>query len=398
MNFIARLRVPFIAALAVFITVLITTPSALAVEGGGIGGRPANPDPNNARTQSIFIYQLKAAESKTDEVLIMNNTDTEQVITLYAVDGILTNSGAYACEQEVEPRDSVGAWVKLGQAQVTLAADTSVKVPFTVNVPERADVGEHNGCLVFQSASDEGEIQGNVRIRTRQAIRMAVTVPGDLKKEIAIKSFTVDTVKTTQHYLLAVSNKGNVSSDIDISVRLKSFWGTEVYQNSGGYPVLADTDLDISYVNEEPPFWGGWYVASAQVTYDTRAGTFGVTDDAFKRTVESEPIIVFTAPNPIAVFMYLILLLGAGVVLFFVKERRRENKVLATWEAIKAKRSDTVLGLATKYGVDWRLIARANKLQSPYVINEGDMIKVPKSTEAPEVPANPPKKKTKKKD
>ena len=33
----------------------------VSVSANGIGGRPANPDPNNPRTSSIFIYNLSVA-------------------------------------------------------------------------------------------------------------------------------------------------------------------------------------------------------------------------------------------------------------------------------------------------------------------------------------------------
>ena len=39
-----------------------------SVLAAGIGSRPANPDPNNPRTQSIFIYQLNRGASKSDQL------------------------------------------------------------------------------------------------------------------------------------------------------------------------------------------------------------------------------------------------------------------------------------------------------------------------------------------
>ena len=52
-------------ALALLVLTIPATPVS-AVESGNIGGRPAYPDANNARTSSIFLFSLapgKAAEN-----------------------------------------------------------------------------------------------------------------------------------------------------------------------------------------------------------------------------------------------------------------------------------------------------------------------------------------------
>jgi hypothetical protein len=368
-----------VIALSAFVAVVGLTPVG-AAETGGIGGRPANPDPSNARTKSIFIYELSGGQSKTDAILLMNNTDREETINIYAVDGILTNTGAYSCEQAVEQKDNVGSWITFSETQVTLAANTTKEVPFTTSVPNGVDVGEQNGCIVFQSATDEGDVQGNVRVRTRQAIRIAVTVPGDLRKEVVVKDFTAGTLNGLQQFLLTISNTGNVSADVDARISLKTVWGSEVYNDGGGYPVLAATDLQLNFINEKWPFWGGWYNASAEVTYDTRAGVFNVDKNGQLVTKRSDTQTVFVMPNPIALLIYLVgLLILAGVITFLVM-RLREQRQINTWEARKVVEGDSVTSLAAQYGINWHVIVRANKLKAPYTLTNGDQIKLPKET------------------
>ncbi len=369
-------RPVFFTFASIFALCILTVPVG-AVESGGIGGRPANPDPSNARTKSIFIYELKSGETKTDAVLLMNNSDKEETFNVYAVDGILTNTGAYSCEQAVEEKDDVGAWVKLSETQVTLAANTTKEVPFTTTVPEGADVGEHNGCMVFQSDTDEGDVQGNVRVRTRQAIRLVVTIPGDLKKEVAIKDFTVGKLNQLQQFLLTITNTGNVSADVDARVVLRTLWGSNVYNDGGGYPVLASNDLELNFLNENPPFWGGWYNASSQVTYDTRAGVFSVDTAGQLDTKTSPTITVFVNPQPGAWATYAVLLLAiAGLVTFWVL-RRRERRMTAQWPEYTVAKGDTVVSLATERGINWKLVARANEMKAPYALHKGDVIKLP---------------------
>jgi hypothetical protein len=375
-NKLRLFRPAFFTFASIFALFVVAVP-ANAVESGGIGGRPANPDPSNARTKSIFIYELKTGESKTDAVFLMNNTSKDETISLYTVDGILTNTGAYSCKQAVESKDDVGSWVTLDETQVTLPANSTKQVPFTTTVPAGIDVGEHNGCLVFQSDTDEGDVQGNVRVRTRQAVRIAVTIPGDLKKEVAIKSFTVGKLDQYQQFLLTARNTGNVSADIDARVVLRTLWGSNVYNDGGGYPVLADNDLQLNFLNEKLPFWGGWYKASSQVTYDSRAGIYSVDANGKLVTQHSSVITVFVTPQPAAWALYaLITVLLAGV-LTYAFRRHREQKMVASWPEYTVKKSDTVTSLATDRGISWKVVARANQLKAPYAVTSGDIIKLP---------------------
>jgi len=360
---------------------LTATPIASAISTGGIGGRPANPDPNNPRTQSIFIYNLDKNQSKTDQVLVSNESDTTQTIDLYAVDGIVTNTGAYTCQQQSEANTGVGSWIKLSQTEVTLAAHDNQKVNFTITVPATADVGEHDGCLVFQSANDQGEVKGSVRIRTRQAIRVVETVPGKLHRSIAITSFDVSQKNGAQHFALNLQNTGNVSADVDTEVTLKNMFGSVVYHNGGGYPVLANKQLNLNFTNEKQPFFGGWYTAQATAAYDTRAGTFGTSDTTHLTTERSKAIVVFVAPSLLATILYLIILaLIVGFITWFLMRRRTMRLAQTTWATMVIEPGDTLESLAKEHGVSWKQIAVINKLQAPYALIPGQTILVPEKT------------------
>jgi hypothetical protein len=366
-----------VIAVSAFVAVVGFTPVG-AVESGGVGGRPANPDPSNARTKSIFIYELAGGQSKTDAVLLMNNTDRQETINVYAVDGILTNTGAYSCEQAAEQKDGVGKWVSFPESQVILPPKTNLELPFTTTVPEGVDVGEQNGCIVFQSATDEGDVQGNVRVRTRQAIRLAVTVPGDLKKEVVVKDFTVGTLNGLQQFLLTISNTGNVSADVDARITLRTLWGGRTYADGGGYPVLAQNDLQLNFINEKWPFWGGWYNASAEVTYDTRAGVFSVDQSGKLKTLRSDTVTVFIMPNAMALLIYAIVLLGIAGLVTFLVGRARERREVEQWVSYTIAEGDSVTSLAAHYGINWHVIVRANALKAPYTLVKGDEINLPK--------------------
>lgn len=255
---------------------VVSTTSVYA--SGGVGGRPANPDPDNPRTTSIFIYQLKGGQTKSDQIYLSNGSDAQETVEIYAVDGVAANTGVLTCEQQVESRDEVGKWIKLAKSEATLAPRGNELIDFTVTVPANADVGEHNGCIAIQRKGDEGATTGNVRVKTRQAVRVSVLVPGKIHREVTVDSFKAEAEFQKQKFEVVLKNKGNVSADVDIALRLKDVFGNEVYKNGGQYAAIPNQKLQLNFEGDFKPFFGGWYTASANIAYDKRPGVFGTPD------------------------------------------------------------------------------------------------------------------------
>lgn len=353
-----------------------------AISAGGIGGRPAKPDLSNPRTQSIFIMTLDKGGSKKDTVKVVNGTGSKQTIKLYAVDGMVTNTGAYTCRQEGDAKVGLGGWTKLDKNEVVLEANTSTDVDFTVNLPDSADVGEHNGCIVFQSASQGESAESGVNIQMRQAIRLVVTVPGNLHREVSLKSFRVDVKDGSPVYSVSIQNVGNVSVDTEVEVKLRSALGKEVYSNGGGYPVLANQKLDLKYEqNGFSPLFGGWYKAQVAIKYNKKAGTFGTgAPDGDKETITSDEVIIFLPPSTNGIMIIAIVtlaILTAGAYLLW-RRIARDKSIRASIE-YRVKSGETIKSIAERHKVSWKEIATMNSLKPPYVIEEGWVIRVPRS-------------------
>lgn len=375
-----------VSTIALFMVICMVQPVG-AVSNGGIGGRPANPDPSNPRTQSIFIMTLNRGQSKQDVVTVANNGDTTQTIKLYAVDGVVTNTGAYTCRQDAEARVGLGSWTQLSQSEVTLAPGKDINVPFTVSMPANADVGEHDGCIVFASADDAvSNSTGNVQIHTRQAIRLVATVPGDLKRDITIQSFDFKPTDGKALYNVALKNVGNVSADVDVKVTVRSLFGNLLYSNGGGYPVLSNQVLQQEFEQTNKPFFGGWYIARASIQYDKHAGEFGTRDTNSLITKESRDVTVFMAPQPLGtVVMLLAALAIIGGLGYWLTSRRREKAMFETAKIHVVLDGETIQSIANDYSVSWNKLATLNSLKPPYILERGVELRVP-STERQQKP------------
>lgn len=369
------------ALLVVIITILSVAGLApLASASGGIGGRVASPDPDNPRTNSIFVYSMKHGQTKTDQLTVINSTEKKQTIAIGSVDGTVTNTGAYTCRQNAEPVNDSGGWVKLSKNKVTLEAGDRVNVDFTVTVPQKADVGEHNSCLTLQSDAEDTSDGAGLHLRMRQAVRMAITIPGDLHRELSIDQFTAGKTNGLPVYSLTVANKGNVSADVNMQVSLKNMFGHEVDQVSGEYPVLPGESLSQSLTSDYRPMFGGLYSAHPSISYDKRLGIYGTQNTSGQdlETKTGDKVMVLLAPTVAGWLTIIGLICGiAAAIWIFVTNQRHKRQIRSNLKNYTVKSGDSLQTLADKSDVSWRDIARINKISAPYTLQAGDQIKLP---------------------
>lgn len=350
---------------------------------GDVGGRPANPQKDNPRSSEIFIYTLSHGGSIVDAAQIVNNTDVEKVVKVYATDAIVDSIGAMSCRQLVEERVGVGSWIQLEHDEVTVAPRSNVVVNFTLAVPEKADVGEHNGCIVYQVKDQKAETSGNVRIETRSATRVAVTIPGNLHKNVDILNLNVASKLDRQVYSLTLKNTGNVSADTQVDVKLRGLLGGEFYHNYGQYPVLPKNELSVSYQNEKLPKWGGWYWLEGKIVYDKRPNTFGLKERAHVIEKTAGRQLIFIMPHPMVLLgLFGIIMILMSLLFFIILRRREKRDALRNWPVHTVKTGETIQSIADKQDIGWKKLAKLNGIEAPYTLKLGDKIRVPKKLPA----------------
>jgi nucleoid-associated protein YgaU len=356
---------------------MFALPPVYAVDYGGVGGKPAHPVPGNSRTQSIFIYTLKAGQTKSDGIRIVNNTSKSQTIDVYPTDSQLASGGNFTCAQRVEPRKDVGGWIKLSNNQVKVPSNDNVVIPFTITAPASPSVGEHDGCIAIQTADqNKTTAKSGVVLSFRSAIRVAVTIPGKIVKALAIKNIKTSTDDNDVIVTPTLHNTGNVSLDTKVKVSLDGF-GFGAVDNGGNYPVLPKSEASWNFTIKKP-FWGGWYRATITATYNsTPSSGIGVSKGVDKTLVKKSGVF-FVTPAPAAIAIYaLIILVLIGLVWWYLRGRMRKKHIKVKWRTYKVKENDTIVKVAKQHDVAWKRLAAANKLKAPYHLEPGQELRVP---------------------
>lgn len=359
----------------------IKAPLVLATEYGGLGGRPAHPIPGNNRSDSIFIHNIVPGQSIEDAVKVINNSAEDKTLLVYAADSVVSSGGAFACAQLAEAKKDVGTWITLSKQEVTLASLTSEDIPFTIQAPVNADVGEHNACILIQEkkAPATGEAQNGIILSFRTGIRVALTVPGEIVRRLEIAGFLLSK-KNSSIYILksSLKNTGNVSIDADMKVTVASFFGPILPSLGGQYPILRGQTTDLNF--ELPaPYWGGWYKASFTASYDaSQNAAIGQNSGAPLTVLKSDGIWFFVYPSTQALMIeggvILILLL---LVIWLIWKLLRRRKIKKTWREYTCEKGANIKQLADSFKCSWKLLAKVNKIKAPYIIAAGTKIKIP---------------------
>jgi hypothetical protein len=358
----------------------MTMPVA-AVEQGGLGGRPAHPRAGNPRSESIFIHTLDVGKQASDGVQVINNTAETKKILIYAVDSQMSSGGAFACAQAADKPISVGQWIDVSQKEVTLAPGSKQTVDFTITVPGRTTPGEHNGCIVIQDTKQQVSPDSNgIVLSLRSAIRVAVTVPGDIQKGLVFTGLGFDRKADNKLVLTAaLKNNGNVSLDTQLDVRLRSLVALSVASTGGNFPVLSGSEGRFNFETGQP-FWGGWYRLVATAKYnDDPAVTLG---QGKATTTITKSAWVFLAPKPVAAVIELFV---AAVIIAlpaaYLVRRKRHRRALRQATAHVVNQHENLHTIADHYQMSWKQLARMNKLKPPFQIKAGQILTV--------VPAKP---------
>lgn len=141
---------------SLFIVLLFTPLASMAISAEGVGVSPAYPKPDVEKSNVWFIYNLDRGESITDYIKLVNiSSEKTMKVKLYPVDAVVTNQGLFGPLDEADPRQDIGAWIKISVSEVNLAPQETQIIPFTLTIPKDASVGDHLGAII----AEKGELK-----------------------------------------------------------------------------------------------------------------------------------------------------------------------------------------------------------------------------------------------
>lgn len=355
--------------------------TAYAIEYTGTGGLPAYPRTDNTRSGEIFVHTAEPGTVIEDGIIVTNNTDEIKTLNVYATDKAKTGNSGFGCTQRSEIDKVLGSWIKLEKTEIVLQPGTHTIVPFTISIPENADVGEHNGCIAIEENNQiSREETAGLSLSTRVSIRVAITIPGDIVKDLEIVSFLTESKNAGRRLIKATAkNNGNVSIDADVQIKVYDLFGKLIKEFGGEFPVMREKFGEWFFPFERYSIWGGFYKATLALEYDQDpTSEIGIENDNPKTRLEGGSIIFFQPPSIIGLFIEIIVFLCilSGIILG-ITAIKRKHWIKTHWVPYKIQPGDEVKDIAKKFNVSWKVLAKANDLEPPYSLHDLETIQAP---------------------
>jgi hypothetical protein len=198
-----------------------------------------------------FNYLQARLGSVSDQVGVVNLSTQPLTLNLYPADALNQTDGVLGLQpRNVKPQD-LASWITLktptGKAYVVVPPRTTIYVPFTVKVPNKALIGDHLAGIVASivaAGQTPGDLSTNVAFEQRVGVRVAMRVAGQLHPELKIENLTAHYVGSTNPLsagssvvTYTVRNTGNVRLGASQSVRVHGFFGPDA--QSTGVPDIA---------------------------------------------------------------------------------------------------------------------------------------------------------------
>lgn len=223
-------------------------------------------------------YELKAGETKTDTLTVVNDGREPYDFIAYAKPYSVASENYVPDFTSNSTNSDAYRWVKFDKPKYHLEAGASTTVGYTMTVPENAAPGGHYGVLFVETQPKEVVGGGNAVVRKKRvgAILYA-TVDG--KYEIGGQQDSADIpllqFESPLTSTLKTSNNGNTDFIDSVSFRVSDIFGTLKYEEKKDYPILPQTARKMKLEWKGAPSFGLYKVDLTSSFLDQKHASSG---------------------------------------------------------------------------------------------------------------------------
>ncbi|NQX13781.1 DUF916 domain-containing protein [Microbacteriaceae bacterium VKM Ac-2855] len=181
------------ATLVALLLALVIAPTANAEETAPTLTWSVRPATESGQDNRSWVeLELDPGASAVDHLAVRNLSAEAVTFTLTAADGYFTPTGRFNMKaSDVESTDA-GTWIDV-QDTVTVDANGTAIVPFTVTVPEVVEPGDHAAGIAASVRSEQAGSDGTkVGVESRVGFRVMTRVTGELAPAAAIENVDAD--------------------------------------------------------------------------------------------------------------------------------------------------------------------------------------------------------------
>ncbi len=213
---------------------------------------------------------IEPGETVTKIVTISNNANRAKTFTLSLEDLVASDNPQEVVTllgKETGPY-SLSNIVNLSQTEVTIPANASQAVSFTITASDNAEPGGHYGAVIISDTADEADLETGAILVSRIGSLLLIKVDGDITLDSELVDFRIAENKKLflldppKEFEIAVRNNGSVHTIPYGSVKIKNMFGRTVTDIPvDAYFSLPQSTRSRTVDWEDPRFLFGYYSA-----------------------------------------------------------------------------------------------------------------------------------------
>lgn len=330
--------------------------------------------------QRQFSFEIKPGEQQEAKLILNNLGDTEENVHLYGADGTQSNQGTFALTTLTTEQKNIGKWVSFPEPMQKLKSKEKKEINFIIKIPTNTTPGIYSGGIAAESgAAVDNTAQTNaVSISSRVVVKLFVSVPGVKINKYDWSDFTYQagTINSKPTFTLSYKNDGNTIIIADQRIEIQGVPELSKKIDLPSATILQGGKNDIVYKWDDQPFFG-FYKATATVTFSE----YDIINNQKKpaETIKKQiniyiPLNLNSTGGKITVgsIAALLVLLIIYLIALFSEAKFRKNCRIYT-----TQKDDTLQTLAKRCRVNWKKLAKINKLKPPYELKTRQKIYIP---------------------
>ncbi len=328
----------------------------------------------------MYSYTLDPGASVSGVAVVTNATGYDTGVSVLAVDATMSDSGSFALKDNSEEQTLLGSWVKLEKNILSMKANTSIPVKFTVNIPSSVSPGDYAGGLVVTaiSSSNSGSTMASV---VRIGVRMYISVSGEKLFKFTMGPDGTDAYSHSieedgsHNFNYSYKNEGNMNMTVNSTLELKNlFFKLDSVNTEMGILLPGSTGTPKINWGQAPKI--GYITATSTLNYKPSSAVGKISDEEMTKYSGSET-------ETLSFFILPVKELSAGLTIFVISfifffwRHRKLMALIASCKESVAKKDESLITYASRNKIDWKLLAKINRIASPYIITKGAKILIP---------------------
>lgn len=223
-------------------------------------------------------YELKAGETKIDELTVINDGQEAYDLIAYAKPYSVANEDYKPDFVSETTNSDAYRWIKFDKPKYHLEAGETAKIGYTITVPENATPGGHYGVLFAETQPKEAVGGGNAVVRKKRvgAILYA-TVQGTYQTGGQQDSVDIPWLQFEPPLVtsLKTSNNGNTDFIDSVTFQVSDLFGSLKFEEKKDFPILPQTARKMEFEWKTAPAFGLFKVDTRSEFLDQKHDTSG---------------------------------------------------------------------------------------------------------------------------